>query len=63
MDKKEIIKKVLDKNEYVICSYSRYWKYPETGDDQKTCPMLDFMFNVEHKKGYLIFIEGEEEKE
>lgn len=32
------------------------WRYPTAGDDQRKCPMLGFMFNVEHVAGTLIFL-------
>lgn len=34
----------------------KYWQYPKTGDDFKTCPMLKMMFDIEHKGGLIIHI-------
>ena len=32
------------------------WNYPEQGDTQKTCTMLDMNFNIEKKPGIVIHI-------
>ena len=37
------------------------WLYPEMGDSQRTCEMLNVMFRVEHNKGIIIFIPFKEE--
>ena len=52
---KEQIKKLIDNNQITVY-YADYWKYPQTGDDQKTCQMLDMMFQIERKSGYVIHI-------
>ena len=45
----------IKKNECIV-KYDKYWRYPKMNDTQKTCPMLDFMFQAEQKAGLLIFI-------
>ena len=52
---KEQIKKAID-NPSTLIVYQERWKYPSTGDNQKTCPMLNFMFQAEQRAGTLIFI-------
>lgn len=41
-------------------SLDQPWRYPEMGDDEKICPMLRAMFNIERRKGIIIFIPKEE---
>ena len=53
---KEQIKKLIDKSKRKYVYYEKLWNYPKTGDDQRTCPMLDMMFNIERKGGHVIFI-------
>ena len=55
MDTKEILIEAIKKSECVI-SYDDKWRYPHQDDTQKTCPLLDFMFKVEYRSGYLIFV-------
>ena len=60
----DILKKLitgLSKNHKVFFSLKVPWRYPETGDSQATCPMLDAMFNIEREKGIIIFIPYREE--
>jgi len=52
---KEEIKRLIDNNS-VTTYHEDYWKYPATGDDEKTCPMLHTMFQIERKSGYVIHI-------
>lgn len=35
---------------------NKMWKYPNHGDNQKSCTMLDMNFNVEQKPGIVIHI-------
>lgn len=58
---KEEVKKLIDENKIVVY-YESYWQYPKTGDDQKSCPMLDTMFQIERKSGYVIHISDVEEE-
>ena len=53
---KEEAVKLLQENDNAIIRQDDNWRYPQTGDDQRTCPMLDFMFQIEYKSGCLIFI-------
>jgi len=55
--KEELIQKI--KAGKVIIRHDDTWRYPETGDDQKKCPMLDFMFNIEYTSGTLMFVPDE----
>ncbi len=50
----EAFKNVLDV--FMIIRHDDKWRYPAQNDDQRTCPMLDFMFQVEKHPGYLIFV-------
>ena len=63
MTKAELIKSIQDMPDDSIMTitsiYNKNWKYPQQGDDQASCPMLDFMFNAEYKGGHLIFIQTE----
>ena len=54
LSKEEAIK-LINENKITVY-YESYWKYPETGSDQKSCPMLDTMFNIERRGGYIIHI-------
>jgi len=36
--------------------YNQNWRYPHLGDDQKSCPLLDFMLQMEYRSGTLIFV-------
>jgi len=70
MDKPEalkLIEKALDENLGGNCSkplvwYNRKWRYPKYGDSQKTCPMLQAMFDIEYHSGLIIFIPDENNK-
>ena len=53
---KDEIKKLIDDSKFISVHFEENWRYPKTGDDQKTCPMLDVMFAVENKAGYIIHI-------
>jgi hypothetical protein len=55
MTKDETIE-LIKNSDNLIIRYDKKWRYPKIGDDQRTCPLLDFMFNIEYKSGYLIFI-------
>ena len=46
----------LKKRNKVFISLDENWRYPKTGDSQRTCPMLDAMFNIEREKGIIIFL-------
>lgn len=59
---KDKVKKLIDENRITIY-YEKNWKYPATGDDQRSCPMLDAMFSIERRGGYLIHIPCAETKE
>jgi hypothetical protein len=54
---KEEIKKIIEGANYVLAWHSDRWIYPKTGDDPGKCPMLSAMFNIEHRKGYIIFVQ------
>lgn len=41
-------------------SLNEPWRYPATGDDQRSCQFLDVMFHIERRKGIIIFIPKEE---
>lgn len=63
MTKDEILKSIsdiLDQADggfrYPRMRYDNKWRYPKLGDDQKTCPLLDFMFHTEYNSGFLIFV-------
>ena len=53
---KEEIKKLIDESDNIKIQYDKKWRYPKQGDDQNTCPMLNYMFQIEYKSGILIFI-------
>ena len=53
---KEEIKQKIDEAQIVNVYEEKYWRYPKTGDDFKTCPMLKMMFDIEHKGGLIIHI-------
>jgi len=60
---KETIQKLFDyfKNSKLLwASLDQPWRYPATGDDQKSCPMLQSMFSIERRKGIIVFIPKEE---
>jgi len=57
MNKQEILKELKDMNAKI--QYDKKWRYPHSGDNQLTCPLLAFMFQVEYRSGYLIFIPDE----
>lgn len=48
-------------NKLLWTSLKEPWRYPAMGDDQKSCPMLTAMFNIEHNKGIIIFIPFKED--
>jgi len=54
INKQEIIKAI--ENDKAVIRYDDKWRWFKNGDDQKTCPLLDFMFQVEYRSGTLIFI-------
>lgn len=44
--------------------------YPKTGDSQRTCPLMNAMFYIEHRKGIILFLpsdrvkkEGDDDKQ
>jgi len=39
-----------------IVKYNKNWRYPHRGDTQISCPMLQFMFDIEYRSGTLIFV-------
>ena len=56
---KEQIKKIIDDGKVVEAHYSATeWKYPSTGDDERSCPMLSVMFHAERKPGYIILVQN-----
>jgi len=59
MDRKEIIKRI-ENDDNVKITYNRKWRYPRTADDQKTCPMLQVMLDIEYNSGTIIFIPDKE---
>ena len=63
MKKAELLKhieKELDKTggefKKPLVWYNKKWRYPMTGDDQRTCPMIDAMYKIEYNSGTIIFI-------
>jgi len=52
--KKELIDDINKGN--AIIAHDETWAYPKQGDDEKTCPLLGFMFKVEYHAGTLVFI-------
>jgi len=40
----------------ILVRYDHEWRWFHVGDDQRSCPLLDFMVDVEYKSGTLIFI-------
>ena len=50
-----LINKLKEKN---LCWHSldKNWKYPEMGDNQRSCPMLNVMFHIEHGKGIILYL-------
>lgn len=53
---KELIEKAVNSHCHVYSDAQ--WKYPDHGSDQKSCPMLDMNFHIEHKPGIIIHIPG-----
>lgn len=54
--------KAIQENDNIIIRHNKEWRYPNQGDDQKSCPMLDFMFQIEKVGGTLIFIPDDKEE-
>jgi hypothetical protein len=54
METEKIVQAIKDGK--AIIKHNENWKYPQLGDDQRSCPMIDFMFQIEYKPGTLIFI-------
>lgn len=50
-----LLNKLPDGVQIPVYSDSR-WNYPEQGDTQKTCTMLDMNFNIEKRPGIVIHI-------
>ncbi len=46
----------LSDNSLIQVYSDKKWDYPEQGDTQKTCTMLDMNFNIEKKPGIVIHI-------
>ena len=46
----------LQKKHLAWISLDKPYLYPSQGDNQKTCPMLDAMFYIEHHKGIILFL-------
>lgn len=59
MERQELIDKIQNAK-IVISKYDKKWRYPKTGDDQESCAMLKFMFDIEYKSGTAIFIPDDE---
>jgi hypothetical protein len=55
-DKLSTIIQKLTEKKLAWQSVDHVWKYPATGDTQKTCPMLDAMFRIEYMRGVVIFL-------
>lgn len=55
---KEKLKKAIDKNSTII-THDDEWRYPHQDDTQKSCPLLQVMFDIEYKAGTIIFIPDE----
>ncbi len=47
---------ILSHRHLMWASIGQGWRYPETGDDQKSAPMLDAMFHIEKREGVIIFM-------
>jgi hypothetical protein len=52
----------LIKDNKIEVYYNKNWRYPNTGDDFRTCPLLEAMFNIEKRSGYIIFIPANKEE-
>ena len=50
-----LLNKIPDNAQLGVYS-NKAWVYPQHGDDQKSCTMLDMNFNVEQKPGIVIHI-------
>ena len=61
IDKKAAIK-ALEVSRNPVIMHDVNWRYPKTGDDQKTCKMLDFMLKTEYRSGTMIFIPDKRNK-
>jgi len=46
----------LKKEGRIWASFIQDWRYPQTGDNQRTAPMLDAAFHIERNKGIIIFL-------
>lgn len=57
----EALKKIYGGGKPIV-KYNQRWRYPHRGDDQKSCPMLDFMMNIEYRSGTLIFVPDKDNK-
>ena len=57
-DALKVIEKAIPENEVgnIQIYYDKKWRYPHSGDDFKTCPLLKAMFDIEYKSGLIIFI-------
>ena len=53
---KEKTIKALKASKNPVIMYDKNWRYPKTGDDQKSCRMLDFMLKTEYRSGTMVFI-------
>jgi hypothetical protein len=55
------LKKKIDnsKAQNITVWHEKRWKYPSTGDDPKSCPMLDMMLQMEQKGSTVIVIQDE----
>lgn len=58
---KEEIKLLIDQNDIVIF-YDDTFRYWNTGDDYRTCSLLEAVHSIEKKGGYIIHIPGVKEK-
>lgn len=54
-EKKVAIRRLKGSRNPVIM-HDKNWRYPNTGDDQKSCRMLDFMLKTEYRSGIMVFI-------
>ena len=70
MTKQELLKQIeieIDKSgiesfQNILSRYDKKWRYPQLGDSQAKCPMLDFMFKTEYRSGTLIFVPDADNK-
>ena len=54
--------KILESKRCAWMLMEKEWQYPQSGDNQKSCLMLDAMFHIERRKGVILFLPYREEE-